>query len=93
MLNKHLLAIFAFETDRINTIIDTEHRDCHFGIVKMISIINQKYYGISKKSITIYVNTCESCSNFVPLWTINDMNLVQTTKNMTDTVCAKKTHP
>jgi IS30 family transposase len=75
--NKHLLVIFAFETDKIKNILDMDHHASHYGIVKMTSIINQKYYGVPKEAITNYVNACEHCSNFVPLRTIEDMNFVQ----------------
>ena len=77
---EHLPVIFAFETDKIKDILDKEHQDSHFGIVKMTNIVNKKYYGISKQVITDYVNSCTSCANFVPLRTINELNFVQITQ-------------
>lgn len=78
--NERLMVIFAYEADKIRHILDEEHKNSHFGIVKMTSIVNQKYYGIPKDVIVEYVNSCESCSNFVPLRTIQDMNFVQITQ-------------
>jgi len=78
--NVKLLVIFAFEKEKIKRILDEEHQASHFGIVKMTSIINQKYYGVPKEAIVEYVNSCKSCFNFVPLRTIQDMNFVQITQ-------------
>jgi hypothetical protein len=38
--NEHLIAIFEYETVKIKSILDEEHKNSHFGIVKMASIIN-----------------------------------------------------
>lgn len=78
--SEELITVFAFESERIKEIIEKEHSASHFGIVKMTSIINQKYYGVPKEAIVSYVNSCESCLNFVPLRTIDDMNFVQITQ-------------
>ena len=68
--------IFTFETDLIDMILIQEHSGAHIGINKMTSIVNKKYYGISKQSIVNFVNQCESCRNFLPLRTLEDVQMI-----------------
>ena len=56
-----LKAIFEYEKDLINHIIESEHSLAHAGINKMVDLINHKYYGISKNKISEYVKRCEAC--------------------------------
>lgn len=78
--NQKILVVCAFERESINDILAAEHEDSHYGIVKMVSMINQKYYGIPKQFIIDYVNSCEACRNFTPLRTVSDLNLVPITQ-------------
>ena len=79
-LSTKLIFICAFETDLISDILTREHQDSHYGIVKMVSIVNQKYYGISKEAITDFVHLCDSCQHYTPLRTLEDLTMVQITQ-------------
>ena len=78
--NERLMVFFEYESDKIKAILDEEHKNSHYGIVKMTCIVNKKYYGVPRDAIVKYVNSCVACSNFVPLRTIQDMNFVQITQ-------------
>jgi hypothetical protein len=43
----------------------------------MVSLVNQKYYGISKQMITEFMNSCKLCQNYTPLRTLEDINMVE----------------
>lgn len=65
-----LKVVFEYEQDLIQHILKTEHDPAHIGINKMVALINQKYYGISKANITEYVKSCDACKRFNSLRTI-----------------------
>ncbi|TBT99127.1 hypothetical protein CWI36_2090p0010 [Hamiltosporidium magnivora] len=61
----HLIrAVFGFETALIKQIIQTELAVAHIGVIRMMALIVQKYYGIPKAYIKEYVKDCEACSGF-----------------------------
>jgi transposase InsO family protein len=75
-----LLAIFAFETELVATILDAEHRSGHPGINRMVDLIHRKYYGIPTTMITNFVKSCESCNNFNSFRTVSDIHVNQITR-------------
>ncbi|KAI5148435.1 hypothetical protein ENBRE01_0316 [Enteropsectra breve] len=71
-----LPVVFSYETDKILLILDQEHRECHYGINKMVDIIGKKYYNIPSAAIREYVNRCASCRNYTPMRTLQEIELV-----------------
>ena len=64
----------------IQLILSQEHSDGHPGISKMVNLINKKYYGITVAMIKEFVNSCDSCRNFLPMRTLQDLTIVDIRK-------------
>lgn len=75
-----LKVVFEYEEDLILHILKTEHNPAHIGINKMVALINQKYYGISKVHITEYVKSCDACKRFNSLRTIQPVYINDITR-------------
>lgn len=78
--NVILKVFFRYEHNEIKAALDQEHNDCHFGVKRLESVINQKYYGISSRVITAYVNGCPDCARYNSLTTIQEINLIPITQ-------------
>lgn len=68
--------VCQFEIELIQMILMQEHRDGHPGITKMTDLINKKYYGISTLDIKNFVSSCDNCRNYIPMRTIQDVDIV-----------------
>lgn len=75
-----LKVVFEYETDLMDHIIETEHASAHIGMNKMVDLINQKYYGIPKSRICDYVRSCEACTRYNSLKTIQPVYINDITK-------------
>ncbi|KCZ77455.1 hypothetical protein H311_01535 [Anncaliia algerae PRA109] len=72
-------AIFEFETELIKIILQEEHCIGHPGMNKMVNLINKKYYGIRSAVINDFVRSCETCSRYNSLTTIDDIKINEIT--------------
>lgn len=73
-------AIFDFQTGLVQIVLQEEHNNGHIGIRKLIELINQKYFGISSKSVTDFVKSCASCQRYNNLTTVQDIIINTITK-------------
>ena len=42
-------------------IIEKEYNKCHFGIKSVFQSVQNKYYGITKKDVEMFIKTCKIC--------------------------------
>lgn len=65
-----LKVVFEYENTLMMHIIKSEHEEAHIGMTKLVDLLNRKYYGIPKSVICNYVRSCQACSRFNSLQTI-----------------------
>ena len=73
--NRIRRAVFDFETNIVEMILQQEHSSGHPGINKMEDLIKRKYYGISVASIREFVQRCNACRNFNSLRTVQNIQV------------------
>ena len=56
-------------------ILDEEHRIGHPGMNKMVDLIHRKYFGISSLVVRDFVKSCDACSRYNNLNTVQDIHV------------------
>jgi hypothetical protein len=75
-----LRVVFGFQTEQIKIILREEHSNFHYGITKLSWIIKRKYYGIPFQAISDFVSSCEACTKFKSLKTLQDITMIEIKK-------------
>lgn len=78
--NSFVRAVFYFENELVEMILNEEHRTGHPGMTKMIDKIHRKYYGISSNRIIEFVRNCDACMQSNNLTTIQDIQVNEITR-------------
>jgi IS30 family transposase len=74
--------ICNFESEAIKGILTIEHGTAHIGAKKLLTIVNQKYYGILQASVYSFVAECSICSRYNSLTTLQPVFINEITARL-----------